>query len=138
MATIKCIGCYELSREEMEVSDKNLVVYICRRFFPYYCHLSGLLRPARGLLKAVEMCPEQPLSRCVLCQQMTDLIFYGKSIESIASMCSEHNSAWSKWLNEHPERSSHLAPKGRSIRANWVEVFREFIEDMRPRRPHGE
>lgn len=126
MSPIKCIGCYELLREELVLGGKELVVYNCPRF-PYACHLSGLLKPAKGILRAGEECPEKPLGHCILCPE-TKVTHYG---DNIVSTCREHYQAWSKWLDEHPERRDHLAPKGRSIRANWIEVFREFIEDMR-------
>ena len=131
--TIKCIGCFELFREERDFDNKHLVTYICPRYFPYACALSGLLLPSTGILKAANMCPEDPLSHCAVCSN-TEITHYGQDIVSI---CKEHNAAWSKWLDEHPERHAHLAPRGRSVKANWVEVFREFVEDMR-RQAEGE
>jgi len=130
---IKCIGCYDLLREELELEGRPLVVYNCPRFFPYACALSGLLRPGSGIIEAVRDCNEDPLSHCVLCSN-TKITHYGQDIVSI---CKEHDAAWGKWLDEHPERRAHLAPRGRSVKANWVEVFREFIEDMR-RQAEGE
>ncbi len=123
---IKCIGCYELLRKEMSVEGRPLVVYNCPRF-PYACALSGLLRPGSGILEANKDCPENPLSHCILCPK-TELIHYG---QNIVSTCKEHYEAWSKWLDEHPERKAYLKPKGRMNKANWVKVFRDFIEDMR-------
>ena len=123
---IKCIGCYELHREELTLEGEPLVVYSCDRF-PYACALSGLLRPGTGILEAVKMCPEDPLSHCIVCSN-TKIIHGG---EDIVSICSEHYKAWGKWLDENPERRAHLAPRGRSVKANWVEAFREFVEDMR-------
>jgi len=130
---IKCIGCYDLLREEMNLGGQPLyghtgkiVVYNCPRF-PYACVLSGLLRPGLGVQKAAEDCPEDPLSHCAVCSN-TKIIHYGQDIVSI---CSEHDKAWGKWLDQHPERRAHLAPRGRSIKANWIEVFREFVEDNR-------
>ncbi|MBA7637564.1 hypothetical protein ES703_45209 [subsurface metagenome] len=130
---IKCIGCYDLLREEVELKGKPLTVYNCPRFFPYACVLSGLLRPGSGIIEAVRDCNEDPLSHCVLCSN-TKIIHYG---QDIVSACKEHYDAWSKWLHGHPERRARLAPRGRSVKANWIEVFREFIEDMR-RQAEGE
>ena len=127
MATIKCVGCYDLLREVLVFDGKSLVVYKCPHFFPYACALSGLLRPGSGILKAVEDCPENPLSHCAVCSD-TKILLYGQDVISI---CSKHDAAWSQWLEEHPERMAHLAPRGRSIKANWIEVFREFIEGER-------
>lgn len=121
---IKCIGCYELRRMEMTLG--GLVTYDCPHF-PYVCALSGLLRPGSGIVKAVNDCLVDPLSHCAICSN-TKIIHYGKDIVSI---CKEHGTAWGKWLNEHPKRRAHLAPRGRVVKANWVEVFREFVEDMR-------
>jgi len=124
---IKCVGCYDLLREELDIGGKLLVVYNCPRFFPYACALSGLIRPGSGIVEAVRDCNEDPLSHCVLCSN-TKITHYGQDIVSI---CSKHDLAWGKWLEEHPERRAYLAPKGRSRQSNWIEVFREFIEDMR-------
>ena len=124
MATIKCIGCFSLLRVEMTLG--GLVAYNCHRF-PYVCAMPGLLRPGRGILRAVNDCPYDPLSHCVLCSS-TKITHYGQDIVSI---CEEHGAAWGKWLDEHPERRAHLAPRGRTVKANWVEVFREFIEDCK-------
>ena len=81
-----------------------------------------------GILKAVEGCPEDPLGHCVLCSN-TKILHYGG--QDIVSICVDHDKAWGKWLDEHPQWRAHLAPRGRSVKANWVELFREFIEDMR-------
>ncbi len=123
---IKCISCYELHREELTLEGRPLVVYKCSRF-PYACALSGLLRPGLGIQRAVDDCPEDPLGHCAVCSS-TKITHYG---QNIVSTCKEHYDAWSDWLDEHPERTAHLAPRGRSVKANWVEVFREFVEDMR-------
>ena len=124
---IKCIGCNDLLREELDVGGKHLVVYNCPRFFPYSTVISGLIRPGSGIVEAVRDCNEDPLSHCVLCSN-TKIIHYGQDIVSI---CSKHDLAWGKWLDEHPERRAYLAPKGRVRQSNWIEVFREFIEGMR-------
>lgn len=124
---IKCIGCIDLLREELDIGGKHLVVYNCPRFFPYACALSGLIRPGSGITEAVKDCPEQLGAHCILCTN-TDLVFYGLQDVFI---CKEHDRAWGKWLSEHPLRREHIAPRGRARQANWIEVFREFIEDMR-------
>lgn len=124
---IKCIGCYDLLREKLELSGEKLVVYNCPLYFPYACALSGLVRPGKGIIEAVRDCPEDPLSRCILCPK-PGTIHYG---QDIAATCQEHYDAWGKWLDDHPERRDYLAPKGRSRKANWIEVSREFVEDMR-------
>ena len=124
---IKCIGCYDLLREEIELKGKPLIVYTCPRF-PYACALSGLLRPGSGILEAVKDCPARIDGHCIVCPK-TELVSYGEP--KIAFTCKEHYRAWSKWLEEHLERKAHLAPRGQSVKANWIEVFREFVEDMR-------
>ena len=135
---IKCIGCFNLTREVVAISgmglkvyrtDGNtLVLYYCSEGrFPYQTVVSGLIRPGMGISKAAIDCPEDPLSHCILCSE-TNISHYGQDIVSI---CREHDRAWGKWLDEHPEKREHIAPRGRSVKANWVEVFREFIEDMR-------
>lgn len=124
---IKCIGCYNLLRQEILVNEKPLVIYNCPGRFPYACALSGLLRPGKGTQKAAEDCPEDPHSHCVLCPS-TEVTHYG---HDIATVCKDHSRAWSEWLDQHPERRAYFSPRGRGITRNWVEVFREFIEDMR-------
>lgn len=124
---IKCIGCYDLLREELIVGGQPLVVYNCPRFFPYACALSGLLRPGLGVQRAVEDCPEDPERHCILCRK-SEVTHYG-NLPLVT--CNKHYKAWSKWLDEHPERREHIRPRNRIIKANWIEVFREFIEDMR-------
>ena len=143
---IKCIGCYELVREEIKLSPRELtrdeggsfwwkpfkitggllVLYDCPRF-TYATTIGGLLRPCKGIIEAVRLCPDNPLGHCAVCST-TKIIHYGQDIVSI---CSKHDLAWGKWLDEHPERRAYLAPKGRVRQSNWIEVFREFIEDMR-------
>ena len=127
MALIKCIGCYDLHREERVVTGKTLIVYTCPRF-PYDCVIGGLLRPGQGTLKAVTDCPQRIDEHCILCPK-TPVCTYGEP--PMVYTCKEHDAAWGSWLNEHPQRLAYLAPKGRSRKANWIEVFREFIEDMR-------
>lgn len=122
---IKCIGCLDLIREELEMPGK-VVVYTCRRF-PFSAEISGLLRPGKGILKAVDDCPRHPETHCILCAQV-DVLHYG---DDIVAICKEHDRAWTKWLDALPGRRAYLSPKGRMNRACWIEVFREFIEDMR-------
>jgi len=124
---IKCIGCYDLLREELTSGGRTLVVYNCPRYFPYTCVLSGLLQPGSGIVETVRDCPDDPLSHCAVCSN-TKITHYGQDEVSI---CHEHDAAWGKWLDEHPDRRAYLAPKGRARKANWIEVFREFVEDMR-------
>jgi len=127
MPTIKCIGCYDLLREEIETSKELLISYNCPRFFPQCYTLSGILRPGKRLIDAVQLCPEKPLKHCILCSERS-VGHYG---EDIAAACEEHDRAWGEWLEKHPDRRAWLGPKGRPVKANWVEVLREFIEDMR-------
>lgn len=127
---IKCIGCQHLYREVINRLKGPVVVYDCwLGRLPYSATLSGLLRPAKGITSGAEKCPEQPTTRCAVCQQTTDLRYYG-SDNSVAT-CQEHDKAWGKWLDKYPERRACLAPRGRLITANWVELFRDFIEEMR-------
>ncbi len=124
---IKCIGCNDLLREELDIGGKHLVVYNCPRFFPYACALSGILRPGSGITEAVKDCPEQLGAHCILCTK-TDLVQYGLEVIFI---CKEHDKAWGKWLNDHPGKRDYMRPGQRVVKAHWIEVFREFIEDMR-------
>lgn len=124
---IKCIGCLKLHREEIELHGKPLIVYRCDRF-PYAAVISGLLRPGKGIQKAAKDCHEDPLSHCVLCSKPPA----GKyGAPGIAATCSEHHEAWGKWIDEHPDFHSRVAPRGRAVKANWIDAFREFIEEAR-------
>lgn len=127
MANIKCIGCMDLLREELKLEGRTLVVYNCPRYFPYACALSGLLQPGSGIVEAVKDCNENPEGHCILCSKI-EVTHYGTLP---LATCKEHFDAWSKWLDKHPEREAYLKPKGRVRKANWIEVFREFIEDIR-------
>jgi len=127
---IKCVGCYDLLREELELEGKHLVVYNCPRFFPYLCSLRGLIYPGKGIIKAARDCPERIDRHCILCAK-TDAVRLFRYGEEMVFMCKDHGQDWREWLDEHPERFAHIAPKGRLNRSNWIEVFREFIEDMR-------
>ena len=124
---IKCVGCHDLIREELTLKGKPLVVYNCS-LFPYACALSGLLHPGKGILDAVAKCPERIDSHCILCLQSPDHFPYG---ERMVFICKKHDLAWRKWLSEHPDRRKHLAPHGRRNAPNWIEVFREFVEEIR-------
>lgn len=125
---IKCVGCAELLREELDLNGKHLVVYNCPSYFPYACALSGLLRPGSGITEAVKDCPEHLGEHCILCAK-TELISYGEP--NIVFICRDHDQDWGNWLASHTERRAYLAPKGRLKTSNWIEVFREFIEDIR-------
>lgn len=131
---VKCVGCYDLVREEIIVSGKPLVVYNCPKYFPYRCALSGLLRPGLGVSVAVDDCPQRIDEHCILCHK-PPVTSYGDPQRVYA--CKEHDAAWGKWLDEHPERRAYMAPRHRAIKSRWIEVFREFIEDMR-RQVEGE
>ncbi len=134
---VKCIGCPELVREVSEVGGLKvyktdeygrLVTYICDRF-PYATVIGGLLRPGKGILEAVRLCPIDITDRCVVCSKEGKLT-YGHPYSPFAYSCKEHYDAWDKWLKDHPERREHLhGPTGRVILANWVEVFREFVQE---------
>jgi hypothetical protein len=124
---IKCIGCFDLLREELTLDGRPMVVYNCPRFFPYAAVISGLLRPGSGILEAVKDCNENPEEHCIFCSKI-EVTHYG---ELPLATCKEHFNAWSEWLDKHPEREAYLKPKGRMRKANWIEVFREFVEDMR-------
>lgn len=137
--TIKCVGCWDLLREELNLlggvgsprGTKHLVVYNCPCYFPYACALSGLFRPTSQIVEAVKDCTEKLDLNCIIrgCLDL-NLTTFGK--DKIVFICKEHEHAWWKWLDDHPGRDrSYFAPRGRGIQARWVEVFREFIEDMR-------
>ncbi|GAI50516.1 unnamed protein product [marine sediment metagenome] len=92
MVRLKCIGCYELRREKMELEGKQMVVYNCPRFFPYATTIGGLLRPGTGIIEAANDCPDDPLSHCAVCSD-TKITHYGQDIVSI---CKKHDAAWAK------------------------------------------
>ena len=138
--TDKCIGCYLLRREVIDVSKMalkgyrtdagKLVVYDCLDGrFPYQAVISGLLRPSTGINTAARDCEQTIEGHCIICSQTDKLEHYGHG--PLVYICGKHDKAWGTWLDEHPGKRDHIAPRGRSVRANWVEVFREFIEDMR-------
>ena len=130
---IKCIGCYDLVREELTLEGKPLVVYNCS-LFPYACALSGLLYPGKGILEAVAKCPERIDTHCILCLQRPNHFPYGNGMVFI---CKEHDRAWTKWLDEHPDRRAYLSPRNRLNKRNWIEVFREFIDGFREKPPRS-
>jgi len=136
---IKCIGCYNLVRDEIKVFNPAswkpyklkgdiLTIYKCPRYFEGGTTLGGLLRPSKRILEAVSKCSEDPLSHCVLCSKPVD-VTYG--YPPVVGACTEHNAAWSKWLDDHPDKREYISPHRRVVDAHWIEVFREFIEDMR-------
>lgn len=142
---IKCIGCPELRREIMKLGQDpyfktdekgNLVVYKCPRL-PYHTTIGGLMRPGKETLKAVADCPVDITGRCAVCSGETTITL-GDPDNPIAYICPGHYHAWGDWLDAHPERRAYLAPRSRTVKANWVEVFREFIEDMREEAGHAE
>jgi hypothetical protein len=125
---IKCVGCYDLKTEKLTLAGKPLVVYNCATYFPYACALSGLLHPGKDIFEAVDTCPKRIDRYCILCPQPPSHGSYGKGMVFI---CKTHDLAWRKWLDEHPDRQKYLAPHDRLNKPNWIEVFREFIEEMR-------
>lgn len=136
MATIKCVGCYDLLREEyrLKLDGKDikrraevLVAYICPRFFDHPFALSSLLRPVKGVLEAVEMCPDRVGEHCILCEKKGVQVY---GVECVFT-CDKHHRAWGKWLNEHPGKRESIRPGRRLRKDRWIEGFREFIEDMR-------
>ena len=137
---LKCIGCFQLRRIQQGMTSRRgtgsvLVAYDCiQGRYPYRVTIGGLLRPTNTIIDLVKECPEDPLRHCVVCAK-TKIIHYG---EDIVSICSEHDKAWGEWLEQHPERQSYMHPKGRNRHANWVEVFREFVEDVRRQRDRKE
>jgi len=130
MEPIKCIGCLELKRTELNLVSGKVVVYKCHRYFPYMCALSGLLRPGKGIVEAVKDCPERLDEHCILCSS-TILTTFG--LPPLVFICPEHDKAWGKWLDDHPGKHEYFAPGHRVKKDRWIEVFREFIEDMRPK-----
>jgi hypothetical protein len=146
MPSIKCTGCIELRRGVFDTKAIDLkryrtesgkyILYICSKgYFPYQTTIGGLLRPGRALKEALAACPERPRGSCVICHKTEKLTHLGGIEEETctAAVCSEHYKAWSTWLDEHPEKRQHIAPKGRPRHAEWVDVFREFIDDKRLR-----
>lgn len=124
---LKCIGCRELLREELKFHFRPAVVYNCPQYFPYPCALSGLLKPGKGIVAAVEDCSEQMGFHCILCSRI-EVHPYGTGVVYV---CEEHDKAWGKWLDDHPEKRKYICPGHRVVRAHWVETFREFVEDQR-------
>ena len=126
---VKCVGCYHLTRQEIKLSGKDLIVYDCEFLFPYACTLGGLIRPGKGTSKAAEHCGIRLDVECIVCGQKPDMQY---GYPPFVWICEKHDQAWGKWLDEHPERRKHLKPRARVIKRNWIEVFREFIESTRP------
>jgi hypothetical protein len=127
MAMIKCVGCYGLVRKVVHLRDNDLVVYRCPGFFPFDCALSGLLRPVKDIIQAAKNCPKRSGEQCILCEEKGTQIF---GVECVF-MCNKDDRAWSKWLTEHPGKREYICPGKRIKTDRWIEVFREFIEDIR-------
>jgi hypothetical protein len=125
---LKCIGCRELRREIVRVKGNLLVTYNCPSFFPYSTAISGLIRPASGITRAAEKCPIDPTKECIICGAFGKLRAYG---EETIRTCVRHYEAWSKWLDDHPEKREAIMPKGHLKYSVWIEAFREFVEEMR-------
>ena len=145
MPKIKCTGCLKLKREVLKTSDHSVlkgyrtteegavVSYDCPNF-PYVTVMSGLLRPGKGIQKAVRECKEHiPSAHCMLCGSGEEYhTLGGLEVEDcLAVLCNKHYWAWSNWLNNHPERRKSFAPRGRPVLAAWLDAFREFVEEMR-------
>jgi hypothetical protein len=129
MARLKCIGCNQLRREKRPLWGSNEVniVYTCP-LFPYVPSISGLIRPASGITRAAEKCPEDPTKSCIICGTGKHLTTYGIDV---LRTCVTHYKAWSKWLDERPEKREVMRPLGRVRDAGWIDVFREFVEESR-------
>jgi hypothetical protein len=131
MSKIKCIGCGQLKREQdIKALTSPLVIYGCTRF-PYWCALSGLLHPSKGVEKAAAECPVDISLGCIVCgKNPSGLYHYGEN-PTIAYVCPTHDRAWGHWLNMHPEKREYFKPRSRVITARWIEVFREWVEEAR-------
>jgi len=144
--TEKCIGCYQLRREELDIEmsrifkdrrkndEGKLVVYDCLDgLYPYQAAISGLLHPSVGINQAARGCPRVNEGHCILCPETDNLLSYGK--EPLVYICKEHDKAWENWLDEVDSysnvRREYIAPRGQMIRSIWIELFREFIEEIR-------
>lgn len=138
MARIKCTACPELRREKIAFSGKSLMTFRCP-LYPYATTIGGLVRPGKGVREAVEKCRRNPRQSCTICRSGSKLHRLGGIFDDdcVAVLCGNHYHAWSEWLDSHPEHRQRLAPKGRVVHANWVDVFREFVEEMRPQRQEG-
>lgn len=128
MAKLKCIGCGLLKREIVTYHGNQLVAYNCIGLHPYAVAISGLLRPSAAITRAAEKCHVDPTKHCIICGTGRGLTTYG--IEVLRT-CVKHYKAWSKWLDEHPDKEAAMRPLGRIRDAAWIDVFREFVEDMR-------
>jgi hypothetical protein len=131
MPKIKCVGCRKLVRESQPVGNVNpkfpLVVYSCDRF-PYWCVLSGLLKPSKGIQEAAAGCPVDIPKHCLICGKKTVLCFGN---DQFAWACHVHYDAWSAWLDNHPEKAEYFSPRGRTIGARWIEVFLEWAAEAK-------
>lgn len=128
MKVVKCIGCGELKRDVQPLDKVNpkfpLVIYGCDRF-PYWCALSGLLKPSKGIEKAAADCPVDITKACCICGTEKGLKSYGD--DKFVFTCIRHYGAWSAWLDAHPEKMAYFSPRRRIIGARWIEVFREWV-----------
>jgi hypothetical protein len=134
---IKCVGCFRLKREEIERPGKRKVFYNCPLYFPYLTTIGGLVHPGKRLVEAVRDCPELTDLNCIIggCLDL-NLTSYGA--DKIVFICMDHHRAWGKWLDAHPGKREYFSPRGRPINIRFVEVFREFIEDMRKAHDKGD
>lgn len=134
MKSVKCIGCSQLEREAQPIDKVNpkfpLIIYHCSRF-PYWCALSGLLRPSKAIENAASNCSVDIRHSCIICGSRIkkNIVSYGEP--NIAFTCVKHYRAWSQWLDEHLEKRDSYSPRGRVIHAKWIEVFREWVEEAR-------
>lgn len=124
---LKCIGCNQLRRQR--ALDPTVdPIYECPRF-PYATAISGLMVPSSGITRAAEKCPVDISKGCIICGAGGELETYGG--DPFAYTCKVHYRAWSKWLDEHPEKVEAFRPRGRIISSIWIDTFREFVEEAR-------
>lgn len=134
MKAVKCVGCGRLVREAQPPDAINpkfpLVIYNCADGrFPYWCALSGLLKPSRGIEKAAAGCPVDISQGCIVCGTGENLTSYGES--KFAYACYEHHWAWSKWLDDHPGKRAYFKSGSRIIHSHWIEGFREWVAEAK-------
>lgn len=134
---IKCLSCRQLIREAQPL-DANpqfpLVIFGCERF-PYWCALSGLLRPSKGIERAAAECPVDTHDSCVVCGTKKALIVYGE--HNLTVICPIHDHAWDKWLNNHPGKREYIHPTDRLNKSRWYEVFREYVSEEQAKLSSG-
>ena len=146
--TDKCVGCYLLRREVLDIGEHersflkgrrktgegNLIVYDCMDGrYQYKAAISGLLKPCVGINNAAHDCPRVIEGHCIFCSETQNLRHYGP--EPLVYICGKHDKDWGTWLAEPDSygniRREYLTPRGRVRRENWIELFREFVEEMR-------